>query len=91
MNFLNNNNTDINHVIELFNTLQEEILTCIIMVVVLIIMKFKKVVNNVMTNIQTRRNSITSSNEVEFKNNQSEIINIYFIIYLLGFILNFHD
>lgn len=64
MNFLNNNNTDINHVIELFNTLQEEILTCIIMVVVLIIMKFKKVVNNVMTNIQTRRNSITSSNEV---------------------------
>lgn len=64
MNFLNNNNTDINHVIELFNTLQEEILTCVIMIVVLIIMKFKKVVNNVMTNIQTRRNSITSSNEV---------------------------
>lgn len=68
MNFLNNNNTDINHVIELFNTLQEEILTCIIMVVVLIIMKFKKVVNNVMTNIQTRRNSITSSNEVTHQN-----------------------
>lgn len=63
MNFLNNNNTDINHIIELFNTLQEEILTCIIMVVVLIIMKFKKVVNNVMTYIKKCWNGITSSNE----------------------------
>lgn len=60
MNFFNNT-TEINHIVQLFNTIQEQVLTCIIMVIILIIFKLKKALTNVMTSITTRRNSMTAS------------------------------
>lgn len=60
MNFFNNT-TEINHIVHLFNTIQEQVLTCIIMVIILIIFKLKKALTNVMTSITTRRNSMAAS------------------------------
>lgn len=56
-----NNTTEINHIVQLFNTIQEQVLTCIIMVIILIIFKLKKALTNVMTSITTRRNSMAAS------------------------------
>lgn len=57
------NNTDTDQVFDLFKTLEEQLITILVLVMFLLFFKLKKLLTSSITAIRERRNSLATSSE----------------------------